>query len=109
MNPNEKPRTLGAGIPNDIDGESTYAEFRASHRLSQKSEYDFGKSAPMMTNRDLLNLYFLHDHRWNKSKADADQHLRLQGFPSLWSREDQLRADRFNRRVAILDLVGDAS
>ena len=109
MNPNEKPRTPGAGIPNDIDGESTAANSRALHRLAQKSEYIFGKSAPMMTNRDLLNFYFLHDHRWNKSKVNADEHLRSQGFPSLWSREDQLRADRFNRRVAILDLVGDAS
>ena len=109
MNPNEKPRTQGTGSSQDADGESTYAKFIATHRLAQKSEYIFGKSAPMMTNRDLLNLYFLHDHRWNKSKADADQHLRSQGIPSLWSREDQLRADRFNRRVAILDLVGDAS
>lgn len=107
MTHNEKPRTHGAGNPNDIDGESTYANFRASHRLSQKSEYVFGKSAPMMTNRDMLDLYYLHDHRWNKSKSDADLHLRAAGLPSIWSREDQLRADRFNRRVAILDLVGD--
>ena len=109
MTSNEKPRTHGAGLINDIDGESTSANSRASNRLAQRSEHIFGKSAPMMTNRDLLNLHFLHDHRWNKSKADADNYLRSQGFPSLWSREDQLRADRFNRRVAILDLVGDAS
>lgn len=109
MSANEKPRTHGAGIPNDIDGESTYANFRASYRLSQKSEYVFGKSAPMMTNRDFLNLYYLHDHRWNSSRIKAELHLLAEGMPALWSREDQLRADRFNRRVAILDLVGDVA
>ena len=107
MTSNEKPRTQGTGLINDIDSESTYTKFIALHRLAQRSEYEFGKSAPMMTNRDLLNLHYLNDHRWNRSKSLADAHLRSQGFPSLWSREDQLRADRFNRRVAILDLIGD--
>ena len=109
MNPNEKPRTHGAGIPNDIDGESTYANFRASHRLSQKSEYVFGKSAPIMTARDILDLYYLRDHQWNKSKSMADQHLRAEGLIPVWSREDLIRADRFNRRVAIVDLYGGAA
>lgn len=109
MNPNEKPRTLGTGLINDIDGESTYANSKASHRLAQKSEYVFGKSAPLMTNRDLLNLYFLHDHRWNSSKQKAEQHLLAEGLTPIWSREDLLRADCFNRRVAILDLVGDVA
>lgn len=107
MTSNKKPRTRGTGLINDIDGESTYANFISLHRLAQRSEYIFGKSAPMMTNRDLLNLHYLNDHRWNRSKSLADAHLRSQGFPSLWSKEDQLRANRFNRRVAILDLVGD--
>lgn len=109
MTSNEKPRTQGTGLSQDADGESTYAKFIALHRLAQRSEYTFGKSAPMMTNRDLLNLYYLNDHRWNRSKSLADAHLRSQGFPSLWSREDQLRADRFNRRLAILDHVGGAA
>lgn len=109
MNPNEKPRTLGAGIPNDIDGESTYAEFRASHRLSQKSKYVFGQSAPLMTDRDIIDLYYLSDHRWNKSKSMADQHLQSQGLIPVWSREDQIRSDRFNRRLAIVNLYGGAA
>ncbi len=106
---NEKPRTHGAGNPNDIDGESTYANFKAHHRLSQKSEYVFGKSAPIMTARDIIDLYYLHDHQWNKSKAIADQHLRAEGLIPVWSREDLIRADRFNRRVAIVDLYGGAA
>jgi hypothetical protein len=109
MNPNEKPRTHGAGISNDIDGESTYAEFRASHRLSQKSQYQFGKSAPLMTDRDIIDLYYLSDHRWNNSKSMADQHLRAQGLIPVWSREDRIRADRFNRRLAIVNLFGGAA
>lgn len=103
---NEKPRTQGTGLINDIDGESTYANFKAHHRLSQKSEYVFGKSAPLMTNRDIIDLYYLHDHRWNKSKSMAEQHLRAEGFIPVWSREDLIRADRFARRVAIVDLYG---
>jgi hypothetical protein len=109
MTANEKPRTHGAGNSNDIDGESTYANFRASHRLSQKSEYVFGKSAPLMTARDIIDLYYLHDHRWNKSKSMADQHLQAEGLIPVWSREDRIRADRFNRRVAIVDLYGGAA
>ena len=103
---NEKPRTHGAGIPNDIDGESTYAEFRAAHRLAQKSEYDFGKSAPLTTNQDMINLYYLHDHRWNKSKSISDQHLRAHGLTPVWSREDQIRANQYARKVAIVNLYG---
>ena len=106
MIPNEKPRTHGAGIPNDIDGESTYAEFRAAHRLSQKSEYLFGKSAPLMTDQDKIDLYYLRDYRWNKSKSDADQHLRALGLTPVWSRDDQKRANRYGRRVAIVNLYG---
>lgn len=109
MSANEKPRTHSAGNPNDIDGESTYANFRAHHRLSQKSEYVFGKSAPLMTNRDIIDLYYLHDHQWNRSKSMADQHLQAEGFIPVWSREDLIRADRFARRVAIVDLYGGAA
>lgn len=109
MNPNEKPRTHGAGIPNAIDGESTYAEFRALHRLSQKSQYEFGKSAPLATDRDIIDLYYLSDLRWNKSKSDADQHLQSHGFIPVWSREDRIRSDRFNRRLAIVNLYGGAA
>lgn len=109
MMTNEKPRTHGARISNDIDGESTYAEFRASHRLSQKSQYEFGKSAPMLTDRDIIELYYLNDHRWNNSKSMADQHLRAQGLIPVWSRADQIRADRFNRRLAIVNLYGGAA
>lgn len=109
MNPNEKPRTHGAGIPNDIDGESTYAEFRALHQLSQKSKYVFGQSAPLVTNRDIIDLYYLNDYQWNKSKSMADQHLQSQGLIPVWSREDQIRADRFNRRLVIVDLYGGAA
>lgn len=109
MTENEKPRTHGARIPNDIDGESTYAEFRASHRLSQKSQYEFGKSAPMLTDRDIIDLYYLDDHRWNNSKSMADQHLQSQGLIPVWSRNDRIRADRFNRRLAIVNLYGGAA
>jgi hypothetical protein len=109
MTENEKPRTHGARIPNDIDGESTYAEFRASHRLSQKSRYEFGKSAPMLTDRDIIDLYYLDDHRWNNSKSMADQHLQSQGLIPVWSRKDRIRADRFNRRLAIVNLYGGAA
>jgi hypothetical protein len=109
MSANEKPRTQGTGLINDIDGESTYANFKAHHRLSQKSEYVFGKSAPIMTTRDIIDLYYLHDHRWNKSKSMADQHLKAEGFIPVWSREDLIRADRFARRSAIVDLYGGAA
>lgn len=109
MNPNEKPRTHGAGSNKAIDGESTYAEFRALHRLSQKSDYVFGQSAPLMTDRDIIDLYYLSDHRWNKSKSMADQHLQSQGLIPVWSREDRIRADRFNRRLAIVNHFGGAA
>jgi hypothetical protein len=106
MSANEKPRTRSAGIPNDIDGESTYAEFRAAHRLSQKSQYQFGNSAPLTTEQDMVDLYYLHDHQWNKSKSDADEHLRSMGLTPVWSRENQKRASRYDRRVAIVNLYG---
>lgn len=107
MNSNEKPRTLGAGLINDIDGESTYANSKAWVRLLQKSEYEFGKSAPSMTNRDKWNLFYLHDHKWNQSKRDAEAHLRANGFTPMWSHEDQVRALEFNRRESLVNLLGE--
>ena len=100
---NEKPRTQSAGNPNSIDGESTYANFRASHRLSQKSEYVFGKSCPLMTSRDIFNRVYLHDQRWNMSKEIADQHLRREGYMPVWSREDELRAHLFDYKVSLIN------
>jgi hypothetical protein len=101
---NEKPRTLGTGqITND--GESIANNVTAIDRLKPNQEFIFGKSCPTITDRDIWEKYFLHDAGWIKSKSDTYLYLKATGYPALWSREDRLRAMKFESRKAISNLM----
>ncbi len=103
---NEKPRTLGTGQINYPDGESITDNITAINRLKPNQEFIFGKSSPIITERDIWENDYLHDAGWYESKLKADTHLRAHGLKSIWSLEDQLRAAEFNRRKLIANLMG---
>ena len=105
MNTNEMPRTLGTGqITND--GESISHNVTAINRLKPNQEFIFGKSSPIITERDIWLNEYLHDAGWYESKLKADAQLRAHGLKSIWSLDDQLRAAEFERRKAIAILMG---
>ena len=103
---NEKPRTQGAGQINYPDGESITDNVTAIDRLKPNQEFIFGKSSPIITERDIWKRDYLHDAGWYESKVKTDLHLQLLGIRAIWSLEDQLRAAEFNRRKAITNLMG---
>jgi hypothetical protein len=55
MIPNEKPRTLGTGQIDHLDGESITHNVTAMHRLIPNQEIVIGKSSPIVTDSNIIN------------------------------------------------------
>ena len=90
MNENTKPQGFSLGH-RVIDGESITPNVTAINLLSAKSKYVFGKSAPIVTDYDILENELLPDVRYCDSMDAANDHLQALGFAPCWSREDVIR------------------
>jgi hypothetical protein len=97
MSEKRKPQGFSLGNPL-IDDESITPNVTAINLLSAKSKYVFGKSAPIVTDYDILECELLPDVRYCNSMDTANDHLQALGFAPCWSREDLIRYHLHNMK-----------
>lgn len=107
MNRNTKPQALNLGN-RVIDGESITDNVTAIDLLSAKSKWTFGKSSPIVTDRDILERTLLTDSNYCNAIERADEHLRAQGFAACWSRDDVIRYHLHKMKSDVLNRYAGA-
>lgn len=93
MNENTKPQARSLG--HVIDDESINRNVIAINALSAKSDYVFGKSSPIVTERDMIEReLFGNDLIFSNSFTSAELHLRSMGLIPYWHKADKVRFHR---------------